>query len=75
VPTGPRSPLDELTVREMEVLTELAEGRTNREIAQRLYISDKTVGVHVSRIFAKIGVHSRMQASAVLLRSRRRDGS
>jgi len=73
--SGPRSPLDELTVREMEVLSELAEGRTNREIAQRLYISDKTVGVHVSRIFAKIGVHSRVQASAVLMRSRRHDGA
>lgn len=65
----PRGPLDELTVREMEVLTELAEGRTNREIAQRLYISEKTVGVHVTRIFAKIGVHSRVQASAMLLRA------
>ena len=61
-----------LTARELEVLTELADGRTNREIAKRLFISEKTVGVHVSRIYAKIGVHSRVQASAVLFRSRRR---
>ena len=64
----PRQPgvLDELTARELEVLHELANGFTNREIGQRLYISEKTVGVHVARIFHKIGVHSRVQASAVL---------
>jgi DNA-binding CsgD family transcriptional regulator len=65
-----RTPLDNLTTRELEVLTELAKGLTNREIGERLYISEKTVGVHVSRIFHKIGVHSRVQASAVLHRSR-----
>ncbi|HYH29168.1 MAG TPA: AAA family ATPase [Pseudonocardia sp.] len=59
-----------LTARELEVLTELAGGRTNREIARRLFISEKTVGVHVSRIYAKIGVRSRVQASAVLFRAR-----
>jgi DNA-binding CsgD family transcriptional regulator len=59
-----------LTARELEVLTELAYGRTNKEIAQRLFISEKTVGVHVSRIYAKLDVHSRVQASAVLLRAR-----
>jgi DNA-binding CsgD family transcriptional regulator/tetratricopeptide (TPR) repeat protein len=63
-------PLDALTARELEVLTELATGLTNRAIAHRLFISEKTVGVHVSRIFTKIGVHSRVQASAVLHRSR-----
>jgi DNA-binding NarL/FixJ family response regulator len=58
-----------LTARELEVLTELSGGRTNREIAQRLFISEKTVGVHISRIYAKIGVHTRVQATAVLFRS------
>jgi DNA-binding CsgD family transcriptional regulator len=67
----PADELTELTARELEVLTELADGHTNREIAQRLFISEKTVGVHVSRIYAKIGVHSRVQASAVLFRSTR----
>ncbi|HZG91274.1 MAG TPA: helix-turn-helix transcriptional regulator, partial [Pseudonocardia sp.] len=62
--------LDALTAREVEVLVELAGGLTNREIAGRLFISEKTVGVHVSRIYTKIGVHSRVQASAVLLRAR-----
>ena len=60
--------LDGLTARELEVLHELANGLTNREIGERLFISEKTVGVHVARIFAKIGVHSRVQASAVLHR-------
>ncbi|MBV9314998.1 MAG: AAA family ATPase [Pseudonocardia sp.] len=65
----PPGVLDSLTARELEVLTELAAGRTNREIASRLFISEKTVGVHVTRIFAKINVHTRVQASAVLHRS------
>ncbi len=72
-PPAPAAPDDELaalTARELEVLTELAGGHTNREIAQRLFISEKTVGVHVTRIYAKIGVHSRVQASAVLFRAR-----
>jgi len=64
--------LTSLTARELEVLTELADGRTNREIARRLFISEKTVGVHVSRIYTKIDVHSRVQASAVLFRTRPR---
>ena len=63
------TPLDELTTRELEVLRELANGLTNREIGRRLYISEKTVGVHVARIFTKTGVHSRVQASALLHRS------
>jgi len=69
-PRSRKSPLDQLTARELEVLGELAKGLTNREIGNRLYISEKTVGVHVTRIFHKIGVHSRVQASAVLQRSR-----
>ena len=67
---GSDSVLDTLTARELEVLVELAAGLTNRQIAGRLFISEKTVGVHVSRIFAKIGVHSRVQASALLHRAR-----
>jgi DNA-binding NarL/FixJ family response regulator len=58
-----------LTARELEVLHEVAYGYTNKEIGKRLFISEKTVGVHVARIFTKIGVHSRVQASAVLHRS------
>jgi DNA-binding CsgD family transcriptional regulator/tetratricopeptide (TPR) repeat protein len=70
-PDDSATPLDSLTAREREVLDELAKGLTNREIGQRLFISEKTVNVHVARIFTKIGVHSRVQASAFLHRPRR----
>ena len=48
------SPLDELTPREREVLTCMAEGRSNRGIAEQLVLDAKTVEGHVSRIFAKL---------------------
>lgn len=51
-----------LTEREKEILQLLVEGLTNKEIAERLTISDKTVKIHVSRIFKKLGVKSRSQA-------------
>lgn len=66
----PADELAELTARELEVLGELADGHTNREVARRLFISEKTVGAHVTRIYAKLGVHTRVQASAVLFRAR-----
>lgn len=66
----PADELAELTARELEVLSELADGHTNREVAQRLFISEKTVGAHVGRIYAKLGVHTRVQASAVWFRAR-----
>jgi len=72
---GTESVLDALTARELEVLVELASGLTNRQIASRLFISEKTVGVHVSRIFTKFGVHSRVQASALLHRARLSGGN
>jgi DNA-binding NarL/FixJ family response regulator len=52
----------------MEVLAILTEGRTNREIAERLFISERTVGVHVRRILAKLGVTGRVQAAGVAIR-------
>lgn len=54
---------DGLTGRELEVLRLLADGLSNRAIADRLVISEKTVGRHVSNIFAKLGVHSRAHAA------------
>jgi DNA-binding CsgD family transcriptional regulator len=52
-----------LTRRETEVLRLLADGLTNKQIAARLFISEKTVGSHVAHIFEKLGVHSRVGAA------------
>jgi DNA-binding CsgD family transcriptional regulator len=55
---------DGLTPRELDVLAEVASGSTNRDIARRLYISEKTVARHLSNIFAKLGCSSRTAAAA-----------
>ncbi|HEY8799108.1 MAG TPA: response regulator transcription factor, partial [Candidatus Limnocylindrales bacterium] len=57
-----------LSPREREVLLLIAEGRTNREIGERLFISQKTVGVHVGNILAKLRVSGRVEAAAVAIR-------
>ncbi|MGD9002653.1 MAG: response regulator transcription factor, partial [Anaerolineae bacterium] len=54
--------LDQLTEREIEVLRLAAKGMSNREIAQRLVISDRTVQTHLTNIFNKMGVGSRTEA-------------
>jgi DNA-binding CsgD family transcriptional regulator/tetratricopeptide (TPR) repeat protein len=54
-----------LTARELEVLRLVAEGRTNSEIGNLLFISTKTASVHVSHILAKLGVSSRVQAAGL----------
>jgi DNA-binding NarL/FixJ family response regulator len=59
---GDRKPPDGLTSREAEVLSLLASGLSNAEIAQRLYLSHATVKTHINRIFAKTGVRDRAQA-------------
>lgn len=57
-----------LTPRERDVLTLLAEGLATGAIAERLFISPKTVGTHVQRILAKLGVHTRAEAVAFAYR-------
>ncbi|WP_188191380.1 helix-turn-helix transcriptional regulator [Nonomuraea sp. SYSU D8015] len=57
-----------LTAREVEVLRLVAEGLTNREVAERLFIAQKTVSVHVSNILAKLEVSTRTQAAAAARR-------
>jgi len=68
-PAGPGSRRDEaLTAREQEVLALVAQGRSNREIAGQLFISAKTVSVHVSNMLAKLGASGRTEAVAVARR-------
>ena len=63
----PKDPFN-LSPREYEVLEVIAEGRTNREIAERLFISERTVAVHVRNILAKLGVSGRVEATSVAIR-------
>ena len=63
-----------LTARELDVLTLVAQGSTNREIAGALYISQKTVTVHVSRILAKLDARSRVEAAGLAQRLGLLDG-
>ena len=71
-PPPPRQPVEErafgLTDRELEVLRLLGTGATNRQIARSLFISERTVGVHVSRILHKLHVANRGQAAAIAVR-------
>ena len=60
---GPRPAADTLTVREREVLAQIAAGRTNQQIGRRLGVSERTARAHVSSILAKLGLSSRTQAA------------
>jgi DNA-binding CsgD family transcriptional regulator len=55
----------QLSAREREVLTVLAEGVTNQELADRLFISERTANRHLSNIFVKLGVRNRTEATRV----------
>ena len=70
----PPSPLDRLglTEREQEVLALVAVGRTNRQIAEALFISPKTATIHVSNILGKLGVRNRVEAATIAHRLRHR---
>ncbi len=57
-----------LTARELEILTHVAEGRSNGEIGKLLFISAKTVSVHVSNILGKLGAAGRTEAAAIARR-------
>jgi DNA-binding NarL/FixJ family response regulator len=64
-----RKPLDDLTRRELEVLKEIASGKSNKEIASSLYITEKTVKTHVSNVLAKLGLADRTQAALYAVRN------
>jgi DNA-binding NarL/FixJ family response regulator len=56
-----------LSAREAQVFGQLAEGSSNREIAKRLGITERTVKTHVAQIMIKVGVESRLQAGLISL--------
>jgi DNA-binding CsgD family transcriptional regulator len=64
--------LPQLTAREREILDLVAEGRTNAEIAKRLWVSRGTVRKHLDNVYAKLGVHTRTAASARIRPGKRR---
>lgn len=64
-----------LTPREKDVLAELTKGKSNREIANSLYVTEKTVKTHISNIFAKLGVQDRTQAALYAVKHGLTEGS
>jgi DNA-binding NarL/FixJ family response regulator len=65
---APRSGLGVLTAREKEVLVLVAEGRSNKDIAEHLVISERTARTHVSHLLAKMGLSSRTQAALLAIK-------
>lgn len=61
-------PLSELTDQEHKILTLIAEGKTNKEIAEEIYLSDKTVKNYVSNILSKLNLRRRSEAAAFIAR-------
>jgi len=59
---------EDLTTREIEVLRQIAEGNRNRDIGERLFITEETVKVHVKHIMEKLGASDRTQAVAIAIR-------
>jgi two-component system, NarL family, response regulator DevR len=71
----PRSKLDELSPQELRILELIAEGLTNREIGQRLFLAEKTVKNNVSNMLVKMGMTRRTEAAAFLVRHEERHRS
>jgi DNA-binding NarL/FixJ family response regulator len=59
---------ESLTAREIEVLRHIAEGNRNKDIAERLFISEETVKVHVKHVMDKLGASDRTEAVAIAIR-------
>jgi DNA-binding NarL/FixJ family response regulator len=65
---APTAAVDGLTDREIEILRQVATGRTNRQIADELHLSEGTVRTHMTRILAKLGLSNRVEAAIYALR-------
>ncbi|MEU4707876.1 helix-turn-helix transcriptional regulator [Nocardia salmonicida] len=57
---------DQLTAQELQIATLAAEGLTNRQIAERLYLSHRTVGSHLYRIYPRLGITSRVELGSAI---------
>ncbi|MCG7284929.1 response regulator transcription factor [Cellulomonas sp. ACRRI] len=68
-PADPPPGLDLLTAREREVLALLAQGRSNQQVADALTVSETTAKTHVSRVLAKLGCRTRLEAAALAHRA------
>ncbi|MBI4082943.1 MAG: response regulator transcription factor [Candidatus Lambdaproteobacteria bacterium] len=68
--TRPADPLEQLTEREREVLTLVAEGLTNREIGKRLHLAEKTIKHYMTNVLEKLHVRSRVEAALLAARDR-----
>jgi two-component system, NarL family, nitrate/nitrite response regulator NarL len=66
-----RPPIDELSPREQQILGQIAEGASNKEIARVLFIAETTVKIHVQHILRKLGLSSRVQAAVYAAQRRR----
>jgi DNA-binding NarL/FixJ family response regulator len=62
-----RAPWDELTAQELQIARMAADGTSNREIGEQLFISHRTVGAHLYKISPKLGITSRSQLHAALV--------
>ena len=58
--------VDELTPRELEIALQVADGGTNKEVAARLFLSPKTVELHLSRVYRKLGIRSRTELARLM---------
>ena len=69
LPEQESNPLDQLTPRETEVLTMVARGLSNAEIAEEMFVSTRTVTTHLTNIFGKLEVTNRSRAAAVAMQA------
>jgi DNA-binding NarL/FixJ family response regulator len=68
--TRPQDPLSELSEREREILSLVAEGLTNREIGERVHLAEKTIKHHMTNILGKLHVRSRVEAALLATRQK-----